>query len=469
MRAAVVARAFRCAVLACALAFASPVLAAESPDWDALGREAVDHLAKFLQFDTTNPPGNETPAAVFLKALLDREGIESRVIESAPGRGNVYARLRGDGSRKPIVLLNHLDVVPADARFWAEPPFSGAVKDGYVWGRGALDMKGMGILQLMTMLVLKRQGTPLKGDVIFLGTADEENGGRAGAGAITRDHFDLVQDASVVLTEGAVIFVDGGGRRFYSVSVSEKVPFPVLLRARGTPGHGSQPGPDSAVNRLVAALGRLMAYQSPIVVLPEVQRYYAQIAETRPSPWRERFADLSTSLRDPAVAAEFTRRPTNNARVRNTFAVTMLEGSNKVNVIPAEATARLDVRLLPGQDPAAFVEELRRVIADETVLVDTGQPFASGASPIEHPLIDVIASVVRESEAGASIQMSMLNGATDCRYFRVRGIPCYGFVPFGLTARDLDGFHGNDERVSVQNVVSGTRVLYEIVRRFAAE
>jgi acetylornithine deacetylase/succinyl-diaminopimelate desuccinylase-like protein len=248
------------------------------------------------------------------------------------------------------------------------------------------------------------------------------------------------------------------------------VPLSVLLRARGTPGHGSQPRPDSAVNRLVGALGRVLAWEPPIVVLPEVQRFYAEVAPTQPSPWRERLADLATALRDREVAAQFTRGLNNNARVRTTIAVTMLEGSNKVNVIPAEATARLDVRLLPGQDAAAFLDDLRRVVADDNVAVEAGAPFVTaGSSPIAHPLIDVIGAVVRADDPAASVQTSMLTGATDCRYFRAHSIPCYGFVPFALTGRDLEGFHGNDERVSVSNVVTGTRVLHEIVKRFAAD
>src|SRR5262245_14172048 len=277
------------------------------PDWGPLESQAVLLLSRYLQIDTTNPPGNETLAAAFFKAIFDAEGIEARVLESAPGRGSVYARLRGDGSRKPIVLLNHLDVVPADARFWSHPPFSGVVRDGYVWGRGALDMKAMGIVELMTMVILKRQRVPLKADVIFLGTADEETGGRMGAGFIVNQHWDLVRDAGVVVNEGGAIGVQNGHARFFTISASEKVPFSLKLIATGTPGHGSVPRPDSAVNRLVAALNRVVAYQPPIKVLPEVQRFYEAIADTQPAPARERFRDLRAALQDPTVASELTR------------------------------------------------------------------------------------------------------------------------------------------------------------------
>jgi acetylornithine deacetylase/succinyl-diaminopimelate desuccinylase-like protein len=244
------------------------VAAAQSIDWDAAGREAIALLADYLKIDTTNPPGNEIVAARFLKTIFEREGIEVRIVESAPGRGNVYARLKGDGSRKAVVLLNHLDVVPADRKFWSVDPFGGVTKDGYLWGRGALDMKGFGIVQLVTMLVLKRHQVPLGGDVIFLGVADEEAGGALGAQFLLREHFDWVANAGVVLNEGGGR-EQHGGRAWHFVGVSEKVPLRITLVATGQPGHGSLPQPGSAVEKLVGALHRIVNYQTPIKVLPK--------------------------------------------------------------------------------------------------------------------------------------------------------------------------------------------------------
>jgi acetylornithine deacetylase/succinyl-diaminopimelate desuccinylase-like protein len=368
-----------------------------------------------------------------------------------------------------VLLLNHLDVVPADSRFWSHPPFGGVIQDGHVWGRGALDMKGMGVVQLMAMLILKREGIPLKSDVIFLGTADEEMGGRRGAGFVVDQHWDLLRGAGVVITEGGAIGMHDGQPRYLTVSRSEKVPLGVRLIATGTPGHGSAPRADSAVNRLIAALNRIVAYQTPIRVLPEVQSFYAGIADTQASPTRERFQDLAAAFRDPAAAAELSRNLTLNARVRNTISVTMLQGSDKVNVIPPEATARLDVRLLPDEDPQAFLDELRRVVADDSIRIESLRPFAGGSSPPVHELLDVLGELAPTLHPDARLTTALLTGATDCRYFRVRGIPCYGFLPFKLTARDFDGFHGNNERLSVENVHSGMRLLYEIVRRLAAK
>lgn len=438
-------------------------------DWETLGEEAVSYLSQYLQLDTSNPPGNEIQAARFFKAIFDREGIESRIVESAPGRGNIYARLKGDGSKRPIILLHHLDVVPADRRFWSVDPFGGVVKDGYVWGRGALDDKGMGIQELMTMLILKRQGMPLKRDVIFLGTADEEAGGMYGAGFMVKEHRDLFKDAEFVLNEGGWIALRDGKVWYYGVTVSEKTPLWLKLTATGTPGHGSMPRSDSAVNKLVAALYRLMSYQSPFKVVPDVQRFYADLADLEPSPRRERWKDLKNSLQDPTFAAEFARDLRANATVRNTISITMLEGSNKVNVIPPQASAQVDTRLLPGEDPEAFLAELKRVMNDDTIRIETILSFPPTSSPTDTELFQAIREVAQAHDPGAVVTTPLLMGFTDCHFFREVGIHCYSFWPLKLTDRDLALIHGNDERVSVENVKFGTRILYDIVKRVAAE
>ncbi|MGH7888632.1 MAG: M20/M25/M40 family metallo-hydrolase, partial [Candidatus Binatia bacterium] len=357
-------------ILSLAFSFAATQAraAAVKIDWRAFDDEAVALLSRYIQIDTTNPPGNEIKAAQFLKGILDREGIEARIIESAPGRGNLYARLKGNGSKPPIVLMHHMDVVPADAKLWKVPPFSGAVRDGVIWGRGSLDNKGAGIFQLLTLLALKRQNIPLKGDVIFLGTADEEAGGQLGAGYLLDKHGELFKDVSVVFNEGGGIRVGEDGRaRLYSVRVAEKVPLWLKLTAVGVPGHAASPGGDQAVLKLVAVLNRIAAYQSPIKVVPELQQFYFESAASAPAERREQYLDLRRALQDPAFAAEFTKDRSNNARVRNTISITGLKGSDKINVIPAEATADIDVRLLPGEAPEAFVAELRRIVADESI------------------------------------------------------------------------------------------------------
>jgi acetylornithine deacetylase/succinyl-diaminopimelate desuccinylase-like protein len=435
------------------------------------GAEAPALLARYLRIDTTNPPGNEILAARFLKDVLDREGIESRVFESAPGRGNLYARLKGDGSKPAIVLLNHMDVVPADRRHWSVDPFAGLERDGYVWGRGALDMKGMGIMELVTLIALKREGVPLKSDIVFLGTADEEAGGAMGAGHMVKEHFDLIADAGVVVNEsGGISTNEDGSIRHYSVTPAEKVPLWLKLTATGTPGHGSRPKPDSAVNRLVEALHRIVQFRTALEVEPIVQAFYADTADLDPSPERrERLRDLRGSLGDPAFAAEFVRDTRNNAAVRNTVAITMLEGSNKVNVIPAEASAQLDVRLLPGHTPEAFIDELRWVIDDDAIRIETLLSFPPSASPADSAFHAAVRDMAARFDPGARVTAPLVSGFTDCHFFREKGIPCYGFVPLKLSARDLEGVHGNDERVSADTLRLGTRMLYDLVRRLATQ
>jgi acetylornithine deacetylase/succinyl-diaminopimelate desuccinylase-like protein len=438
---------------------------------ETIEQEAVSLLNEYLRVDTTNPPGNEIKAAQFFKDIFDREGIEAQIIEAAPGRGNIYARLKGDGSKKAIVLMNHMDVVPADRRYWSVDPFGGVVKDGYIWGRGALDMKGMGIVELMAMLALKRQGIPLKSDIIFLGVADEEAGGAMGAGFMVKEHFDLLKNAGIVLNEFNFIAVgDDGKVRYYGVEAAQKTPLWLKLTATGTPGHGSVPRSDSAVNKLIAALHRIANYQTPLKVEPVVQTFYVDTADLEPSgERRQRLKDLKASLQDPAFAAEFTKNLRANAEVRNTISITVLEGSNKVNVIPPQASAQLDVRLLPSENPQQFINELRKVIGDESINIEPILSFAPSASPTDSEFFKALQEVANNHDPGARVTTPLVVGFTDCHYFREKGIPCYGFMPFKLTEKEAALLHGNDERLSVDNVKFGTRVMYEIVRKLAAQ
>jgi len=435
-------------------------------DWNGLGNDAVTVLSQYLQGDTSNPPGNEMEAARFLKALFDKEGIENQVFESEPGRASIYARLKGDGSKKAVVLLNHLDVVPVDRRYWTVEPFGGAIKDGYIWGRGAIDMKSMGVVEAMAMLALKRQSIPLKGDVIFLGVADEEEGGIKGAGYVVKDHFDLLKDAGLVINEfGTIWELDDGKVLFYGIGAAEKSPLWLKLTARGIPGHGSTPRPDSAANKLVRALDRIVNYQTPFKITPDVQQFYAATAGRS----NQRFKDLRSSLQDPGFAAEFTRNLLNNAAVRNTISVTVIDASNKTNVISPEASAKLDVRLLPGEDADAVIAELKKVIADESINVETILSFVAGSSPAGDQLFRVVTDIAEKQDPGVPVTPIQLNGFTDCHFFRDKGIPCYGFMPFKLTGKELSRMHGNDERISVDNMKEGTRLMYEIVRKLAAD
>src|SRR3989449_1395784 len=259
---------------------AAALLAAPTEaDWAALGDEATALLSQYLRINTTNPPGNEIVAARWLAQVLRRDGIEARIFEPAPGKANLYARLAGDGSARPVILLNHMDVVLASPEYWSVDPFSGLIKDGYIWGRGALDMKGEAIAQLMTLLALKRAHVPLKRDIIFLATSDEEIGAGVGAAWIAEHQADLVRDAEFLLNEGGVTRADGRGEvEFYGVGTTEKSPFWLDVTARGTAGHGSRPTPDNPVHRLIRALNRIAEWRTPLTVIPAVQRSFRDLA-----------------------------------------------------------------------------------------------------------------------------------------------------------------------------------------------
>src|SRR5213083_56942 len=277
-------------------------------DWKALGDEAGALLSRYIGINTTNPPGNEIVAARWLAAVLQRDGIEARIFEPAPGKANLYARLAGDGSARPLILLNHMDVVLASPEYWTVEPFSGLLKDGYIWGRGALDMKGEAIAQVMTMLILKRAHVPLKRDIIFLATADEEIGAGVGAAWIVEHQAGLVKDAEFLLNEGGLTRADGHGDvEFYGVGTTEKSPFWLDLTARGTAGHGSRPTPDNPVHRLIRALNRIAEWRTPLTVTPAAERSFRDLATIeRDSTLRRWLSDIRAALRDSVAVRTIT-------------------------------------------------------------------------------------------------------------------------------------------------------------------
>jgi acetylornithine deacetylase/succinyl-diaminopimelate desuccinylase-like protein len=439
-------------------------------DWAMIEQEAASLLSRYIQIDTTNPPGNEIKAAAFLKSIFDREGIEATIIESAPGRANLRAVLRGDGSRKSIILLNHMDVVPADEKLWQARPFGGEIKDGVIWGRGALDDKGPAIMEVAAMLALKRQKIALKSDVIFLGTADEEAGGALGAGYLLEKHPELFRNVGLVLNEGGGIRVEEDGRaRVYSVSMAEKTPLWLRLTATGAPGHGSAPGNDMAAHKLIAALNRILKYQSPIKVVSEVQKFYADTAQTAPESRRSGYRDLRRALEDPTFRSEFLADARERGSVTNTIAITRITGSDKVNVISGVATAEIDVRLLPGEEPKTIIDELRRLIDDDSIKIEVMLSFPAAITPPHPEAMRVITEFARSHDPGVPVVAPLVRGFTDCHFFREKGIPCLGFMPRRTPPSSEGLVHGVDERMHLESFNFGIRAMYEIVRQLAAE
>jgi acetylornithine deacetylase/succinyl-diaminopimelate desuccinylase-like protein len=437
--------------------------AAADVDWATVEQEAGDLLSRYIRIDTTNPPGNEVAAAHFWKEVFAKDGMEAQVFESHPGRGIVYARRKGSGEKKALILLHHLDVVPAVKSDWEIDPFAGEVKDGYVYGRGAIDCKGVAVAQYMALALLKRLGVPLKRDIIFLGTADEEAGGRSGAGWFIDNHPDLIADAEFLLTEGGGIRMHNG-QRSYNIDIAEKAPCWIQLEAKGPAGHGSMPLPETAVTRLIRALEKIRTHETEVRVTPAVQAYFSALAEREEPAKAEQYRNLEQALVDPGFLKEFTRNPAHNALIRNTISPTVLEGSNKTNVIPSHARAQLDCRLLPGEDPQQFVTTLEKVVDDPEVRFSILLNFSPLASEVDTELFRAIRTVAEKYDPQAPVVPAVLGGFTDAHYFRRKGIVSYGFTGLPLAEDDTRRVHGTNERIPLASLRQGVQVLADLLQ-----
>lgn len=430
-------------------------------DWDKLTKEATDLLSNYIRINTADPPGNELPAARMLREKFLADGIPATIWESSPGRAILAARLHGIGRHtKSIILLSHMDVVPANPKEWQVPPFSGTLKNGEVWGRGALDDKGPGVVELMAMLAIKRMGVLLDRDVLFLATAGEEVGGAAGAGWVIEHEPDLYSDAGYLLNEGGGILVQKSGK-LYTVSVTEKTPLWLRLTASGPAGHAAVPPEATAVTRLVAALDRLDTFRTPIRVINPVRDYFRSLAMLGDVP--DQFSDLAAALRnDPAFARNFVAVPAQNAQVRDTITPTVLGGSDKTNSIPATAYAEVDCRLLPGTDEKEFLATLRNVIADKSIRVDVLLNFPPASSPQKSLLMNAIRIVAQRFDK-APIVSRLLDGFTDSHYFREKGVVAYGFMPLEITPAEMHEVHGVNERIAVKNLRGGIERMVDLL------
>ena len=434
---------------------------------------ALQWMQEYLRIDTTNPPGNEMRGVAFFKKILDQEGIENRVFEYAPGRGDIWARLPHTGAgeaKRPIILLNHIDVVTSNASHWKVPPFSGKIKDGYLWGRGAQDMKDEGLAQLVVMVMLKREYIALDRDVIFLGVADEEAGG-TGTDWFIEHQRDLLGNAEFLINEGGENLLESGKVKYIGVDVGEKTTYWLHVVAHGRPGHGSRPIADSAPNRLVHALNRVIAYRTPLRVLPVVEEFLRDMAPYEPPERAREYRNIQQAIQDKKFQDEVEKDESLNFLLRDTISLTMMGGSGQTNVIPPEAWANLDVRLLPGGDPKPLLEAVRRVVDDPNVSVEplNAEFRVANYSPTNTALFDAIRQISEHYFPGTPVVPHITSGYTENQRYRPLGIHAYGFNPYTATEEEGNTEHGNDERIRVEEVRRGPMVLFDLVAAAAVQ
>jgi acetylornithine deacetylase/succinyl-diaminopimelate desuccinylase-like protein len=411
--------------------------------------EALTWLQEYIQIDTINPPGNETRAVTFIANILQSEGIPYQVAESAPGRGNIWARLEG-GDEPALILLQHTDVVPADPQYWTTEPLSGEITDGYLYGRGTLDMKNTGISQLATFVSLKRAGAPLNRDVILIASADEEAGGLYGAGWLVEHHPEIFEGAGLLINEG------GSGEQsakevVFNVEVTQKVPVWLRLTAVDTPGHGSMPLATSSVTRIVDALNILRENPFPPRIVPAVDAMFQSLSLSASAEWEVAYSNMANAIKEPGFLEKLqAHSPYLHALTRDTCSITRFEASNKINVVPPESWAEVDCRILPDRPSEIFVNEMREMIADTGVTIDVIMAFTPAVSSTNSLLYRAIEEVTAERHPGSRVMPAVGSGFTDSHFTRDLGIASYGFDPIIVPEVEFIRIHGNDERVNVE-------------------
>lgn len=434
---------------------------------DPLAREAEEALVAFLRIDTSNPPGNETRGAVFLRDQLTRAGIAARLVGDDPKRQGVYAKLEANpkSSEKALLLLSHIDVVPADRTAWTQPPFGGVRANGYIWGRGALDAKSLTIAELFALIDLKRRGAKLKRDVIFLAVPDEEMGGVAGAKLFLDKYPDLFASVGGVINEGGMNETAVDRVLSWGIEVHQKVPLWLRVTAESSGGHGAVPPEGGgAPARLVRALSAIDAIETPYRLTPSVARSIAAMAALRPGPKSDRLR----IIKEPLDVARIQREvpPGIQNLLHDSIAITTMRAGYAINAVPTKAVAELDIRLLPDSDTAPMLQRITAVVGKHATVEVIHAGTASPESPASGELYDTIAAAMRASDPGSSVVPVLMAGASDSRYFRARGIPAYGVMPFKINYYDADSIHGVDERIRARFFEDGVVVMRRIVRDF---
>ncbi|HSB10918.1 MAG TPA: M20/M25/M40 family metallo-hydrolase [Blastocatellia bacterium] len=441
-----------------------------TPDFAAARDEAVQILAGFVRVDTSNPPGNETKGAEYLKAILDGEGIPSEIFEQEPGRGNIVARLKGNGKKRPLLLMGHIDVVGVEREKWTVDPFGGVVKDGYLYGRGSSDDKGMATACLEVFLLLNRLKVPLDRDVIYLAEAGEEGTSSIGIDYMVQEHWDKIE-CEYALNEGGMIYAPDGKVKYVGIATTEKVPRGFKLVARGTSGHGSVPRPDNAITHLAAAVAKIGNWQAPMRLNETTRAFFSRLAKISPPEEALLYSQLEDrSKTETAQERIRAKNATYNSMLRTSIVPTIIKGGFRSNVIPGDAEATLDVRAVPDEDIEALADALRKLINDSAVEVippaSRGRP-ATPPSKLDSDMFRSLEGAQSKVFPGVPTLPLMLTGATDSAQLRAKGVQAYGL---GSVAGDRErgSVHGNDERISVEGLGKFVEFIYWAVIDIAA-
>lgn len=436
--------------------------------WDKVASETLEHFQALLRLDTTNPPGNETRVAEYLKKVLEREGISVEFLALDPKRANLVARIQGNGSKRPILVMGHTDVVGVQREKWLVDPFAAVRKDGYIWGRGAQDDKDNVTAGLMLMLLLKRQGVKLDRDVIFLAEAGEEGYAKEGLMYVMDKHWDKI-NAEFALAEGGDGIIKEGKVQYLRVATTEKYRWRVQLTARGSAGHGSIPRPDNAIVRLANAVSKLAAYVPPMRLNETTHTYFERLAQISPAEAAARYRNILNPQKQAEVERYFAQKEfRHNSMIRTTIAPTLLKGGFRSNVIPSEAEALIDIRTLPDEDIPKFEKKLREIIADPNVEIKPmpGRDPAP-ASSIDTELFKALEKVKNRLYPGTVILPLTLTGASDLSPLRAKGVQAYGIGPLVETDEE-GGAHADNERILEKSLYDLVQLQWYAVLEVAA-
>jgi acetylornithine deacetylase/succinyl-diaminopimelate desuccinylase-like protein len=461
-------RALTAVVWMTAVALLSAQEGAGLPGSAALDEEIMRHFQALVRADTTDPPGNEKPAADYLKQVLEKEGIPVEVYALEPNRPNIVARLKGNGSERPLLIMGHTDTVNVDPKKWTFPPFSAQRDGGWVYGRGTVDDKDNVVASLMTMLLLKRQKVPLARDVIFLAESGEEGTVRVGIKYMVDNHFPVI-DAEFCLAEGGGLSREGGKVRHNAVQTLEKIPRAIELTARGPAGHGSVPLKSNAVVHLSDAVGKIAAWQPPTRLNETTGAYFKRLATISSPEEAERYRNVLSpdpNVSQPILDYFAEHEPRHAAMLRAGISPTMIQAGYRVNVIPSEVKATLDVRLLPDEDPDEFLAMVRKVVNDPAVDVSWAQRDVrpNGTSRLATAAFQAIEAQTSKHYQAITLP-TMSTGATDMAYLRAKGVQCYGIGP-ALDVEDGPkgfGAHSDQERILESELYRFVRFQYDVV------